>query len=713
MQNRPLAKRGEKNTKTAVPIPAAVKDTLPGYAGWLIFAFAFLLYANTLDLKFALDDSLMITENKYTVSGIKGIPDILSHDAFEGFLGKNNLLPGGRYRPLSQIMFATEYEFFGANPIPGHLINVLLYSLCCLLLFKMLLVLMPAARGRDWYLSVAFVAAVLFAAHPLHTEVVANIKGRDEILCLLFSLLALLFSVKYAGGGKLICLPVILLCVFLAMLSKENAATLLAIVPLVLYFFVRPGTQRTLIPVLTVLGGIAAAVILRIAMIQTRTEGVQDSSLLNNPFVGVAAAEKAATLFYTWLRYLGLMIFPHPLTHDYYPKQIAITNFSNPLVIFSGLLLIFLTVIAAIKTRSRSIPAFAFWFFVFSFSIVSNAVFNIGTFMNERFLFTPLLGFSLFLAWCGTDWLYDRLRNHRQWKQAAIALFGVVVLLYSIRTISRNRVWMDDFTLFTTDVRVSANSAKCNTSAGGKLIEKADSTESQTLRSQYYLQARKYLAKAVEIYPANINAWLLLGNANLRLGDFTNSYQSYAYCLRLNPRHPHAANNMLALAQRANNSGQFAVSLKAYRVVNRLNPGNPETLFGIGNAYRGLQQYDSALIFLKSAVEIKPAYADAWAKMGEIYGQNLNDITGSEACLRRALELDPANLSANENMGIVCGIMGDFSHSLDYFGRALAIKPSKAEIYFNISETYRHMGQQKPAAIFKAKYDSVKALAIP
>ena len=166
------------------------ETTMPAnYIKWIVFAFALLLYANTLDLKYALDDSLMITDNNFTKKGASGIKDILTNDAFVGFLGKNNLLPGGRYRPLPQVMFAIEKEFFGFNPFVGHLINILLYAFTCMLLFIILNRLFINYKTTNWYLGIPFTATMLFTAHPLHTEAVANIKGRDEILCLFFCLL--------------------------------------------------------------------------------------------------------------------------------------------------------------------------------------------------------------------------------------------------------------------------------------------------------------------------------------------------------------------------------------------------------------------------------------------------------------------------------------------------------------------------------------------
>ena len=87
----------------------------------IIGLLAALLYGNTLFNKYSLDDTLIITQNKFTKMGLKGIGKIMSHDAFVGFFGENkNLLPGGRYRPVSQVIFAVEYQFAGLSPFLGH-----------------------------------------------------------------------------------------------------------------------------------------------------------------------------------------------------------------------------------------------------------------------------------------------------------------------------------------------------------------------------------------------------------------------------------------------------------------------------------------------------------------------------------------------------------------------------------------------------------------
>ena len=183
--NRPSSK-GKNNFKKNPKWGSLGIFTKPGI--WIFFI-SFLLYINTLSLDYALDDSMLITSNSITQKGIAGIHEIWSSDLFLGYFGKSGVETGGRYRPVSQTIFALEVQFFGNNPAAGHFFNILFYSLTCLLLFMFLKKLFPFRHGVNEFLSLPFIASLFYCVHPLHVEAVANIKSLDEIMAMLFSLL--------------------------------------------------------------------------------------------------------------------------------------------------------------------------------------------------------------------------------------------------------------------------------------------------------------------------------------------------------------------------------------------------------------------------------------------------------------------------------------------------------------------------------------------
>ena len=145
------------------------------------------------------------------------------------------------YRPLSLVMFAIEWQVAPGTPALGHLVNILLYAATAVVLFRFL---------RDLFAGydalVPFAISLLWIAHPIHTEVVANIKSRDELLSFLFSILTLWQCVKYASAPSTKHLLLSGVYFFLALMSKESPITLLVIVPMTLFVFRRPDVRTML-----------------------------------------------------------------------------------------------------------------------------------------------------------------------------------------------------------------------------------------------------------------------------------------------------------------------------------------------------------------------------------------------------------------------------------------------------------------------------------
>ena len=347
----------------------------------IVFAvFVFALYGNTLNHSFVLDDTMVITLNRFTQQGIKGIPSILKYDTFAGVLmavyedsaieadplNKNlTIVAGGRYRPLSLVTYALEIEFFGkeykdetnikftGNAFVSHLVNIIMYLFTSCLLFLLLHRLLRPDTNKRWYSTFPFIATLLFLAHPIHTEVVANIKGRDEIMALLGSLSALWFMIKYMDTHKYLHLALGGLCLFLGLLSKENAITFVGIIPVTLYYFVNRTKKELLISMIPLLVASAFFLIIRANV----TDSIYPSEvlgLMNNPFLDATKSETITTAFYTLLLYIKLLFFPHPLTWDYYPYHIKIVDWSNSVAVISLLFYLGMGIYAVyglLKTR--------------------------------------------------------------------------------------------------------------------------------------------------------------------------------------------------------------------------------------------------------------------------------------------------------------------------------------------------------------------------
>ena len=458
------------------------------------------LYHESLEFGYVLDDIIVYTENSFVQKGFSGIWDILSKESFTGYFGEQkDLVAGARYRPLSLVSFAIEFGVFGNKPAWSHLINILLYGLTGYVLFCFLKTLLQIKLNVQVASIVGSLSALLFLSHPIHSEAVANIKGRDEIMCLLFCLISAYQWLRFVDTGKRLHQIGSCWWFMLALFSKENAITFLAVIPLSVYFFRNQNftsSLRKAWPLFVV--AVAFIIIRRLVIGYFLSSGAVITDLMNNPFIYMNSQEKTATLFYTFIWYYKLLFFPHPLTHDYYPYHVPKVNWTDvipwiSLVINLGLLYV------VYRTKNRNpLIAYSLTFYLVTFSIVSNVVFPVGTFMNERFLFMPSVAFSLLSAYA----LYLISNTFLSiGKYLAAVIFLILFSGYSIKTITRVPDWKDGFTLNLSAVKVSKNSARINLFTGVSYFQKSQS-ETNPENSKKFLQiAEHYIDRSLQIFP--------------------------------------------------------------------------------------------------------------------------------------------------------------------------------------------------------------------
>lgn len=622
----------------------------------IIGLIAFLLYANTLGHDYTQDDAIVIYDNMYTQDGISGIPGILTKDTFFGFFkeaGKEKLVSGGRYRPFTLIMFAVEWQIFGKNPFIGHLVNILLYAFLCIMIYKTLTILFLGYKSKidAKALTFVFLATLLYTCHPIHTEAVANIKGRDEIMTFLGSIIALYSIFKYHYSKQIKWMILSFVSFFVALMSKENAITFLAIVPLAILLFIPKKENNVSHAIKYTVPFVLSTIlflIIRFSILGMDLGGTPNE-LMNNPFlkiegnqyVAFSLMEKLATIIYTLGKYVVLLIFPHPLSHDYYPRTIDIMQFSDWQVIVSTLLYLGLGVSFFIFYKKDKYLSFAILFYLATLSIVSNIVFPIGTNMSERFIFMPSLGYTIIIARLLTKYISN---NKLIW-----TISGILLLGYSIKTISRNNVWKNDFTLFTTDVQHNDKSAKLLNAAGGALSTEAAAMTDGPKKTEYLNKAIGYLEKAVKIHPSYRNAYLLLGNSYYYLKDYEKSILYYDQALKYDPDFTDAAQNLaIVLREGGRYMGQkeknYALTEKWLTRAVGLNPQDYESTRLLGITYGVQGQHQKAITYFQKAIDLRPDIPDNYTAMGTAY-QQMGNMEKAKEYYNKAVELDPKALN--------------------------------------------------------------------
>ncbi|MEO1436795.1 MAG: tetratricopeptide repeat protein [Bacteroidota bacterium] len=587
--------------KKAKKKPASKKKKAPQAPDWfysvrtwklIILAFSFVLYGNTLFNGYAQDDAIVITDNAFTKQGLAGWGKILSEDTFVGFFGvKKDLVSGGRYRPFSLLTFALEYQLFGANPFVSHLINILLYALTGIVLFLLLLKLLKPRFANDLF-GLAFLSGVstlIFLAMPVHTEVVANIKGRDEIFSLLGSLAAFYYLLKAMGpagvqtgtldanlngngaNNPMLNLSLSGLFFFMALLSKENAITFLAIIPVGLVLLQGRAIGAVLGKMLPIFAATIVFILIR-ASILGWSLGDPPQELMNNPYLKLVGnvyvpftfSEKLATITFTMGKYLQLMIAPLVLTHDYYPKHIDVMSWTDWRVLLGLVAYLLIIGFALLRFRKFPIIAWSVLVYIAALSIVSNIVFPVGVHMSERFIYMPSVGFALAMA----ALLYrfaQRLNGERPQLKALVlpmGVLGIFLLAFTAKTVHRNLAWQNNYSLFLTDIKTSVNSAKLQNAVGGEIIQESLRLRNEKLRllpkgaSQAQIDpieatfksevetAVPHLLKAIELHPSFASPYLLLGNAFNYLDRHEESVQYYNQALVYKNPYPEATQNM-------------------------------------------------------------------------------------------------------------------------------------------------------------------------
>jgi len=231
--------------------------------------------------------------------------------------------------------------------------------------------------------------------------------------------------------------------------------------------------------------------------------GKEITDIMNNPFAGMDLGQRLATAFYTLGAYLKLLAFPHPLTHDYYPYQVPISEWNDLPVIVSLLLYLGMAAFTIWTIKRKHIVGFAILFYGATLSIVSNIPFTVGTFMNERFVYIPSIGFCIALAWFICRKLPELTEEKKgEFNLLSAGLLGVFVLGFAAKTFMRVPDWQNRFTLNEAAIKVSTNSARANCFMGVALYEEQLLKETDPTRRQQLIEdITYYIDRSLSIHP--------------------------------------------------------------------------------------------------------------------------------------------------------------------------------------------------------------------
>lgn len=576
----------------------------------LIVLLGLIAYGNSLHNRFAFDDYSVIEVNPQ-IANLSAIGDLFNHDYFE-MSGEKS------YRPLVTLTYIIDAVIWKLNPFGYHLTNLLFHLGSAVILLYLGILLTGSATA-------SLIAALLFVCHPLMTESVCSITFREDIMCGLFLWLALFGYIHYRKTDNPALIGVALASYFLSILSKEMG---LAFVPIIVVFelFYRKKPKSAGIFVLTG-GGIALVTVLFLLLRFVWMRNPQDYY--------TAPPFSIATLIKTLLVYVQLYWFPIRLRTIYYSEYLFIH--------WREVVLCVLAVTGtAAGVWSLRAPYRKRAFLLLAATLVSLVpVLNIYPIRHpiaERYTYVPAFGFLLVMGLIVCAVMY------RSSRRAGLVILVGCLVLFTGRTIARNSVWLDNFSLWLSTTRQN---------------------------------------------PWAVEAQYSLGHAYQMRGMTNEAIRAYKRALRLNPDYFDAHVNLgrayldLDLPRKA---------IEEFMIAARIDPDKPIVYYNLGVAYTKLSDDRSAINNYMRAIQLEPQYVDAYNSLGGIFAR-LGDTERARTYWHEAVRVDPTFAQGYANLGSLYANIGDKEKARYYWYKALQIDPDYEKVKQDLRRLEQTRGQ--------------------
>jgi protein O-mannosyl-transferase len=615
----------------------------------IIIGLGILIYANSLQVPFYFDDYIQII-NIPLVKSFSYFTDPNSAKAFRGYGGFIS-------RYFGYLTFAVNYRLHGLNVVGYHLVNLAIHLLASVQVYRLvcLTYVTPYFRQRSDRASleiragfVAFLAGLLFVAHPLQTQAVTYLVQRFASLAAMLYLLSLTSYIRArliqqergsrspAAGAWFLAA---LVSAILAVKSKETSFTLpLAVMMYEFLFFTRNLKKKAALLGLASVAGVGA-------LLWYRLPGGSLGAVLSRLDAATRVSSDASRLDYlatqcrVLVSYLRLLLFPVGQRLDYdYPLS---RSFFEPAVLLSAALLVALfagAVYALYRSGKAGVPgqeataqlrviAFGiFWFFI-TLSIESSII-PIADVIFEHRMYLPSAG--LFLAAAAA---LSCLRGSGSpipgWpgKPALAAAAGVILVLAGL-TVARNQLWRDEVAFWQDNAEKAPRKARVVINLGRARERQGD-----------LAGAAEAYRTAGALWPDQTDSMLNLGLIYSQMGRLPDALAQFKAALVIDPQLAEAHNN---IGKILGTQGQLDEALKEFLQAAQLKPTLAEPQHNIGFVHALQKRYPEALTAYDKCLALDPDYQLGYAHRGAAYLATGRTSAAIDD-LRRALEINPSD----------------------------------------------------------------------
>ncbi|MGB8368349.1 MAG: tetratricopeptide repeat protein [Verrucomicrobiia bacterium] len=589
--------------------------TLPVWQGALIVVLVFLAYLPALRGGFIWDDDEYVTNNPLLTA-----PDGLRRIWF-------SMDSPSQYFPLTYTVFCMEHSLWGLNPTGYHSVNILLHAINALLVWRLL---------KRLSVPGAWLAAALFALHPVQVESVAWITELKSVLSLFFILLTLGCWIEFIGDrSRRFWHWLALVFYALALFSKTTACTLPAALLLILWLKAQPIDWRRLAQVVPFL-----AMGLGMGLLTTWWERFHQGT--QGELFSMGGRERLLVASHALWFYAGKLFWPVNLTFSYPRWAIDPANPSA-----YGWLLLGIGLGVAIYFTRRFVGR----------SVEVAALYYAAT-------LSPLLGFVMLYTF-----RYTFVADHYQY----VASLGLIALAAAGITLA-----------FKTKPILKG-------AVGGVLL--------LTLGLLTWRQAGIYrnletlwrdtLAKNPDCWMAHNNLGLLLKDQ----GRIEEAMEHYHKALQINPN---AAITLDDLGMALIAKGQFDEAIENFRQAIQINPNYAAALDNLGIALAAKGRFDEAIENYYKAIQINPNSAPALYNLGMAFAAK-GRFDEAIKNFRQAIQINPNSAAALDNLGFALAAKGRFDEAIENYYKAIQASSNRTKTFFHLGMALDQLGRTREA----------------
>ncbi|XP_041833388.1 protein O-mannosyl-transferase TMTC1 [Melanotaenia boesemani] len=653
-------KKGRQQPRVSVPL--RTMQAAGRYA--VLVALCALCYCNSLHGELVHDDVWAIINNPDVRPG-SSLRNIFSNDFWGKRMADNTSHKS--YRPLCILTFKLNILLGGMTPLYFHLVNVCLHSAAtCLLMYTCERCVFQECR-------LAFVTALLFAVHPVHTEAVSGIVGRADVLaCLLFLLTFLSYirsvdlCVSEDSAPPTVSMWSLLVSLMLgtcAMLVKETGITVFGVCLLydALVLCRRPLTHRlpesrledvlrTCIPLVKRAGLISGYVVVIMSVRLWLMGGSmplfseQDNPASFSPHLLTRILTYSYLLsFNAWL-----LLAPVMLCYDWQVGSITLVeslgdvrNVATMLLAVVMVALCLHCIFSLQRQESREVLV-GMLFLVFPFIPATNLFFRVGFVVAERVLYMPSMGYCILVA----HGLGRLCSVAGRWGTTFLSVsMLLLLLLFSWKTVQQNNVWLSREALFRSGIQTLPHNAKVHYNYANFLKDN---------------------------------------------GRHQEAIYHYNTALRLYPRHASAMNNLGTLTSIPEEAEQY------YRKALDINPQHNRALFNLGNLLKSQGKQTEAEVLLKDSIHYGPHFSDAYSSLASLYAEQRRFAEANEVYLK-GIENCPDSSDLHNNYGVFLVDTGEGELAVAHYQQAVRLKPAHYVAMVNLGRLLRSSNENKEA----------------